>query len=246
MVLGNMRRLRRLVLARNDLLGPLDGLLPCAAMETMDLSNNAGLWGPLPGGMHARWISGDLPCNAAGTRIGSTEDGRPLTPVRRSEVYRPVAGALDDPTAARSRPARPAHVLSHEDRQAVAAAHMARALAQQRDLLAKLNIAAPLGPPQVPQQQLQPLVAGRHGSRPGTAASRARLQGSRPGTALGGFTVGGGGGGGSDDGAAASPSGIVRREALPPLQPRQAPPTPKPHATHVPTGPRPGGHQEED
>ena len=142
--LGQLRNLRRLIINNNSLQGHLDGLLPCTAIETLNLSYNAGLFGPLPGDLHARWTNGQLPCETSGTRVGAHEDGRPLTPTHPRD---PDAG--DSPFKTRVAPAELKKIkpgenrLSHEKRKAMAEANLAKAMEQQQAMMSKLSLGGP-------------------------------------------------------------------------------------------------------
>jgi len=78
-VVGNLRGLNRLVLHKNNFDGTLDGITPCLKLNSLDVSNNPMLWGPLPPHHHQRWVSGGMACNASGTKIGANADGQQLS-----------------------------------------------------------------------------------------------------------------------------------------------------------------------
>jgi hypothetical protein len=88
-VVGNLRGLTRLLLHRNNFDGALDGLAPCTKLDSLDVSNNPLLWGPLPPHHHQRWTSGAMPCNAAGTNVGADQSGQKLPPLTPSSAVTP-------------------------------------------------------------------------------------------------------------------------------------------------------------
>jgi len=203
--LGQLRNLRRLIINNNSLQGHLDGLLPCTAIETLNLSYNAGLFGPLPGDLHARWTNGQLPCETSGTRVGAHEDGRPLTPTHPRD---PDAG--DSPFKTRVAPAELKKIkpgenrLSHEKRKAMAEANLAKAMEQQQAMMSKLSLGTP-GSPGSPAMRpltapgraalLAPIGSSPLGSSPpGSSTLGSSPPGSRP---MRPRTTGGGGDGGS-------------------------------------------------
>jgi len=100
-VIGNLRGLNRLMLHTNNFDGTLDGITPCLKLNTLDVSNNPMLWGPLPPHHHQRWVSGGMACSASGTKIGANADGQKLPSTGGRDFSSSSSSASSDKRGAR-------------------------------------------------------------------------------------------------------------------------------------------------